>query len=129
MQDIYTQCQMPLIEKSEDQLDLKMTWSQVKELHDEVLFYVGGHTHNHAILSHLDNDNLNYEIETSLNLLKEKAEILTHHYSYPEGQKEHYSDEAIYVLIQNGIKCCPTAEYSLNKAGDSLFHLKRTMVI
>jgi len=113
---------------SDDPLDLKMNWQQVRQLDGEALFTVGGHTHRHMILAYLGRAELHDEIGTSIRLLKGRAGICSPHYSYPEGLAHCYSDEVIDVLKNHGIDCCPTAEEGINRAGDSLFHLKRTMV-
>ena len=126
--NIFSQCNMPLIEQSDDPLDMKMNWAQVKDIHEDSLFTVGGHTHRHSILSFLDRTELEREIQISMNLLKQKAGIHTHHYSYPEGMREHYSNEVIKMLKKYGVVCCPTAEYGVNKIIDDLFRLKRVMV-
>ena len=50
------------------------------------------------------------------------------HYSYPEGQSDHYNDDVINILRDNGVKCCPSAVHGINSEEDDLFHLKRIMV-
>ena len=109
-------------------LDLKLTWDQVSELAKDSLFTIGGHSHNHVILSFLDADALGREIDTSLLLLEEKAGVSSRHYSYPEGLAYCYSDEVIRALRDRGIVCCPTAEPGVNNSGNDLFHLKRILV-
>ena len=41
--DVYTQCKLGEIEQSNDPLDLKMNWKQIKELRSDDLFSIGGH--------------------------------------------------------------------------------------
>ena len=105
-----------------------MKWFQLKSIHNDTLFSVGGHSHHHIILSFLDKTHLEKEIEISMRLLKTKCEIQTHHYSYPEGLEKHYSDEVINILKKYGIICCPTAINGTNLITDDLFHLKRVMI-
>ena len=51
------------------------------------------------------------------------------HYSYPEGQKIDYNNDVIETLINNNIRCCPTAiEGTNNNNLGSLFNLKRITV-
>lgn len=127
--DIFSQCGVPEVRGSDDPLDRKMSWRQVMELHAHPLFTVGGHSHTHRVLSMLSPDELEGEIKTSLDLLRERAGIETWHYSYPEGLDYCYSEEVIKALICRGIACCPTAEPGINRRADDLFRLKRNMVL
>ncbi len=113
---------------SDDPLDLKMTWQQVRKADECHLISVGGHSHTHAILSFLSPKELTEEIDTSLTLLKEKAGVSPTHYSYPEGLEHCFSDAVIATLKQAGVQCCPTAIDGVNGRDDDLFHLKRVMV-
>ncbi len=128
VKDIYFQCKKKEIEHSNDSLDLKMNWDQVKKLNDNNFFIIGGHSHTHKILSFLDSESLESEIKISIDLLKNKANIKTDHYSYPEGLKHCYSNEVIKMLKKYKIKCCPTAQDGINDGKEDLFHLKRIMV-
>ena len=126
--DIYKQLKMPEVFSSNEPIDKKMNWQQVKELLSNNLFTIGGHTHDHAVLSFLNQNKLKEEIENCLRLIKEKAGVATIHYSYPEGQTRHYNQKVIDTLKEGGIKCCPTAIDGVNKLNDDLFHLKRVKV-
>jgi len=126
--DIFYQCKIPEIFSNDDLLDLKLNWNQISELNEDDLFLIGGHSHQHAILSFLDQFKLDEEIKTSINLLELNSKINVRHYSYPEGQENHYSNEVINSLKKRGIVCCPTACEGINKPGDDLFLLKRINV-
>ncbi len=123
--DIFAQCGVEEIQRSDDPLDRKMTWQQVADLHADDLFTVGGHTHRHRILSFLPPDELEAEVRTSIELCRDRAGIAVRHYSYPEGLRHCYSPAVIDVLRRHGIVCCPTAEPGVNRHSDDLFHLKR----
>lgn len=112
------------------ELDLKLDWNGVKALYDCDLFTIGGHTHNHPIMSFLSNGELNYEIETCLRKLKDCTGINITHFAYPEGLAHCYNDEVIGALKTHGIKCCPSAEHGVNNVNflDDLFRLKRVFV-
>ena len=112
----------------ENQLDKKISWSQIKMLKNSELIDFGGHSHTHSILSFLNEEQLNYEIKESLKLLKEKGDCITKHYSYPEGLQNCYSKNVISVLRENGIRCCPTAIEGLNNEKTNPFELKRILV-
>ena len=111
------------------ELDQKMNWDQVRELSQNGLFTIGGHSHTHQILEYLLQPELEREIEVSMEKLKEQLSYPVKHYSYPEGLEHCYSDRVINVLTEQGIVCAPPAIHGVNRVGDDLFHLKRVMVV
>lgn len=116
------------LNSSNDILDKKLNWEQIKEIVNSKLMSIGGHTHSHAILSFLSQEELESEIDISLQLLKEKTGLKTIHFSYPEGLSHCFSEREIIELSKRGIKCCPTAIDGTNKYNQNPFHLKRIMV-
>ncbi|GAI97966.1 unnamed protein product, partial [marine sediment metagenome] len=129
VQDVFYQCGMQPIDHSNNPLDLKMNWKQVRELDDTELFTIGGHTHRHRNLAFLSSKEIDNEISTSINLLKNHVKTETKHYSYPEGLGYCYSDLVIQKLKKYGIICSPTAIEGVNELKRDLFHLRRVMVI
>jgi peptidoglycan/xylan/chitin deacetylase (PgdA/CDA1 family) len=125
--DVFRQLDLEEVRSSDEQLDRKMTWDQVRNWCGHG-FLVGGHSHTHAILSFLSLPRLEQEIDISLGMLKEKADIVASHYSYPEGLAHCYSEDVIRVLKSRGIACCPTAIDGTNGPGADAFHLRRVMV-
>jgi peptidoglycan/xylan/chitin deacetylase (PgdA/CDA1 family) len=125
--EIWNQLNITAMEIDRD-LDQKMTWEQVRELHCGDLFTIGGHGHTHRVLAFLDRTELEKEVIMSLEKLRAQLEGPIEHYSYPEGLTNCYSKPVIDVLRRHGILCAPTAESGANRLGDSLFHLKRVMV-
>jgi peptidoglycan/xylan/chitin deacetylase (PgdA/CDA1 family) len=126
---IFNQCSVNMVTSNDDPLDQKMNWDQVSELQHNKLFTVGGHSHNHVSLGLLESAVMKNEIDTSIKLLKDKAGISSHHYSYPEGQHNDFNENVILELKKNNIKCCPTAIDGLNDCTiGSMFFLKRVMV-
>lgn len=102
--------------------------SQIREISDNDLFDVGGHSVNHEILSFLGEEELKSEIEESIKTLEDITLKKVDLYSYPEGQENHYNDKVIEILKSNGIKICPSAIHGINTGKTSSFHLKRVMV-
>jgi peptidoglycan/xylan/chitin deacetylase (PgdA/CDA1 family) len=127
--DICLQCGFPQLKSSTDPLDLKLSWNQIESMHKHPLFTIGGHSHTHAILSYLSPDALEAEVALSLSLLESEANVITTHYSYPEGLLHCYSDEVIRSLKNHGIVCSPSAEFGWNNHSTDLFHLKRINLI
>ena len=117
-----------VIIKSTNQLDLKLTWDQVRAMHKSELFTIGGHSHTHVILSFLEKKSLDYELDTSLEMLSQKAGINPVHYSYPEGLSHCFNSRVISGLKNRGIKCCPTAIHGTNQFTTNTFELKRILV-
>ena len=89
---------------------------------------IGGRTHSHAILSHLNDDELERELDLSLTMLRDEAGIVTVHYSYPEGQEHCFNGKVIAKLRERGIMCCPTAIDGTNDRSETPFLLKRCEV-
>lgn len=110
-------------------LDQKLNWSEVRALAAEPLFTVGGHGHSHVILESLCDEELEFELDVSLRLLREKGGVEGPHYSYPEGMPNCYSGRVIHALKDRGIRCCPSAVDGVNEPASDPFHLKRVMVI
>ena len=106
---------------------ISMSWEELIEIDKKDLFTIGGHSLNHNILSSLDSKDLEHEVSESLRILKEKLNHQIIHYSYPEGQMNHYNEEVIQLLKKSGIICSPSAIDGINNFNDDLFHLKRIM--
>ena len=106
----------------------KISWCELIELHNNDLFTVGGHSLYHNILTRLDPDILEKDIELSISLLEFNLAEKVIHYAYPEGQEDHYDNNIIHCLKQHGIVCCPSAVNGLNNEEIDLFNLHRIMV-
>ena len=105
VKNIFKQCRVNMVSSNNHPLDQKMNWAQVSELHHNKLFTLGGHSHNHESLGLLESKVMKNEIVSSINFLKNKAGISSHHYSYPEGQKIDFNESVIMELKKNDIRC------------------------
>ena len=110
-------------------LDKKMNWDDVRDLQNDKLFTIGGHSQSHRSLGFLGTEELKDEINGSLDIIREHIEKDMRHYSYPEGQERDYSEECIQLLKNRGIVCSPSAIHGVNNQGEDLFHLKRISVV
>ena len=126
--DIARQCGRQPPVTSDSQLDRKLTWDEVRTLAENPEFIVAGHSHRHGILAFLGQEELEWEIDTSLNLMRDRAGLKTRHYSYPEGLAHCFDDRVIGVLKDRGIACSPTAMPGINSPADDLFRLRRILV-
>lgn len=106
----------------------KLNWGQVKKLHNNPIFTIGGHSLYHDILSQMDDEQLVLDISTSIGLLNYNLNTKIKHYSYPEGLASHYDERVIAILKAKGIKCSPTAIFGLNTKDTDLFRLHRVMM-
>lgn len=114
--------------EGDGELDRKMSWEQVRMAAQSEIITIGGHSHTHPILSFLSPQQLDYELDSCLDLLREKAGIGPTHFSYPEGLGHCYSEEVIRELKKRGVRCSPTAIDGTNGAGYDPFRLRRIMV-
>jgi peptidoglycan/xylan/chitin deacetylase (PgdA/CDA1 family) len=117
---------VPSVESSDNYK--KMNWKEVCEMDRNKLFIIGGHSMYHDILTALSDEQMREDVETSIEVMENKLGHKITHYSYPEGQKHHYSNKVISVLKSKGIKCSPSAVCGLNDVTENPFHLKRIMV-
>jgi peptidoglycan/xylan/chitin deacetylase (PgdA/CDA1 family) len=106
----------------------KLNWDEVRDLHSNPLFTIGGHSLYHNILSLIDDKIIEQELRASIDLLEINLNSKIKHYSYPEGQTNHYNLRVINILKNLGIVCSPSAMPGLNTIQSDLFNLKRTMV-
>src|SRR5690606_5741961 len=83
---LYDELGMEIPQATDDPIDKKLSWEQVSEMNNNPLFKIGGHTHTHSVMSRLDEQDLNFEIDRCLDLLKRKAGVETEHFAYPQGQ-------------------------------------------
>ena len=105
-----------------------LSWEQIKEIDENPLFEIGGHTHNHEIMSYLTEKELSSEIGVCLELLSKELDRDITLFSYPEGQEHHYNKMVIDKLKENGIVICPSAINGDNDGQLNNFNLKRIMV-
>ncbi len=107
----------------------KISWKQVRELADHQQFIIGGHSLYHDILASQTLRREESDIKLCQALLSHVLERPITHFSYPEGQQNHYRPETIKILKEVGVVCSPSAICGLNTIDDlDPFHLKRIMV-
>jgi peptidoglycan/xylan/chitin deacetylase (PgdA/CDA1 family) len=86
-----------------------LSWEQVREL-DAGGVEVGGHTHRHYVLSHLDRDEARQEIARSLDLVRERVGRVASGFACPNGTAADYTSETLDVLRELGVTwACTTS--------------------
>lgn len=105
----------------------KISWHQLREMASNELFTIGGHTLYHDIMTSQTQAKMRLDLQATIDLLNYNLDQATTHFSYPEGQPEHYNHEVIGALQHTGILCSPSAICGLNSRQIDLFNLRRVM--
>ena len=105
-----------------------MNWDQVVEMQRSGLCDFGGHTVDHAILSHLPRAEKEFQVHQSKITMEEELGRPVALFAYPEGQQDHFNDEVIDVVRQAGFAAAASAIFGQNTAATSLYWLQRNMV-
>jgi peptidoglycan/xylan/chitin deacetylase (PgdA/CDA1 family) len=124
----YDECDIPVINNSNTNIDKKINWKQTSILKNHGLFNIGGHSHDHLSLGLLSNKQSTLQIKKSFIFFKKRINLNLKHYSYPEGRKIDYNKLVISRLKSRGIKLCPTAIEGKNNLNTGLFDLKRVLI-
>tara|TARA_E500000178_G_C17023515_1_gene756745 strand:- start:1822 stop:2748 length:927 start_codon:yes stop_codon:yes gene_type:complete len=106
----------------------KLKWNQVKKMYKNSLFTIGSHSLNHEILSMQNKEQMKKDVSKSLQIFNKKLNTEIRHFSYPEGQKNHYNEYIIKFLKKSGILICPSAVIGQNSRQIDLFNLRRCMI-
>ncbi len=104
-----------------------MSWDQLHSLYANSRFTIGGHTLYHDIMTSVSKEKMILDVKTCQGLLSHNLACKMIHFSYPEGQREHYNEEVIKVLKNEAVITSPSAINGLNPPGSDLFHLRRIM--
>ena len=125
--DIQVACDVKASQEASDNYKT-MTWAQLQEIDRNTLFTIGGHSMYHDMLAALDREVVETDILNSIELLENNLNHKIIHYSYPEGQPNHYNNDVISILKNNGIVCSPVAFDGINLLDTDPFHFHRKMV-
>lgn len=79
---------------------LSMNWQQIKELTEEPLCTIGGHTVTHVALNKLSTDDLVKEITSGINIIKSHTGYEPQYFAYPYGSEKE-NGEREYEYIRN----------------------------
>ena len=116
-------------DKSNDIIDKKLSIKNVKELLNNSLFSIGGHSHKHKIFSGMSKEECRLDIKKSITLIKRNITNDLIHYSYPEGLPNSFTNREMNILKKFNIICCPSAQKGYNNLNSNLFNLKRIFVV
>jgi len=100
---------------------LGLTEEQIKKIGSSAQFALGGHTHHHPYLTHLNGEEQREEIETNKQMLEHIGGKPVHSFAYPGGK---YTLQIIDVVKASGFSAA-CAETPLNLA-EPRYELPRT---
>ncbi|APF17853.1 polysaccharide deacetylase [Caldithrix abyssi DSM 13497] len=101
-----------------------MNWEQVKTMADQGM-EIGSHTHRHALLNMLSNEEAQRELAESKRMIEEKTNASCKFFAYPNGQLKDFNDAHIEMMREMGYLAALTQVPGSNKVGEDLFRLKR----
>ena len=105
-----------------------MTWDQAREMQRSGLCDFGPHTVDHAILSHVTSREKERQILGSKATLERELAVAASVFAYPEGQQDHFDDEAIEMVRRAGFSAAVSAIFGVNTPATSKYRLYRNMV-
>ncbi|WP_051063113.1 polysaccharide deacetylase family protein [Ilumatobacter nonamiensis] len=102
------------------------TWSSLRDAHDTGLIQIESHTHTHRLLDHLPADDLNEELDRSIDLIGEHIGTAPKHFAYPKAVPGSPQAE---VAVRRRFESACLARSRVNKPGSTDLHrLWRTPV-
>lgn len=128
----------PVIEKLEEKLGQKLSedphaseiyrslgWPEVVEMVQSGLVSIGGHSHNHVILSRCQTETLKKELFLSKKMIEERTGSSCRLFCYPNGQAEDFNPETKRLLKEAGYACALTTLPGVSDSHSDLYELKR----
>lgn len=91
--------------------DLSMNWEQIKEISDDPIVTIGGHTKNHFALNKLSQSAIIDEIVNGNMLIEKHIDKKIEHFAYPFGGSNEIGKREMDVVKQLGFKTSTTTRY------------------
>ena len=105
-----------------------MSWEQIIEMDQSENISFGAHSHNHPILSSLDEDSVIEEIFTSKKIIEEKLQHPIRMFAYPNGQEADIPSTAINYISQNDFSLACSTLWKTNHRLSEQYILSRVMI-
>lgn len=104
---------------------LYANWEELRQM-QEAGMIIGGHSHQHRPLATLSQEELEQDLFTATNLLREhiKPQPIWS-FCYPYGKEHTFNAASASWLKQHGFVCSFTTEFGANDPGADLFRLRR----
>ncbi len=82
---------------------IAMTWDQIRQLTDDPLSTIGGHTHAHHALARLPEAAARKEIDQGLDRIEQESGQRPKHFAFPYGYPTAISEDAAKTVEQAGL--------------------------
>lgn len=115
------------MQREEEERYLFMTWDEVREM-VRAGQVVGSHTHTHPMLATLSEEESLGELHVSRKLIEQQTGQPCLTMSYPNGERENYSEVQIRQLKQLGYRCAFTQVPHFNTAETDRYQLRRVNI-
>ena len=106
-------------------MDVCMTWEQVKNLSQSSLFTIGGHTHSHPSLYDHNYEYQKQEILSNKELLENLLGFNIDSFAYPSGR---YNDTTLKVIEESGYKSAFTTRAGIVNKNSDITQINRFQV-
>ena len=94
-------------------VDLMMNWEEIRQLADDPLVTIGGHTRRHYALAKLTQAEAHAEIETSVRRVEQETGKPCRHFSYPYGDEASAGPREFELVKELGLKTGVTTRKGL----------------
>ena len=105
-----------------------LSWSEVSEMEATGLIRFGGHTRYHDILSRLDDQTVESEVETSIRDVVSRLESASRTFAYPNGTLADFDERAREAVRDMGCTAALTSVAGLCGTETDLYSLPRVVV-
>jgi len=112
----------------EEQINVPLTWAQVREMQESSWVSYGAHTMHHPVLSYIsDPDEVYAEISNSREVLEARLGKTIRSFAYPIGRAEHIGDEAIKAVKKAGFSWAVTTHSGFATPQNDPYLLERML--
>lgn len=102
-----------------------LTEDGIREMLESGLVEFGAHTRTHPILSRCNDEQVVYEILTSVREVETLIGQPCHHFAYPNGRENEFDQRSVDTLKKAGIETAMTTIEGENDRNSDLYRLKR----
>ena len=134
-QEVCTGAICKLMNLSEDELkessrEISLDWNQLKELSKSSLVEIGAHTIGHPSFKFLNDDQIKYEINTSVARLESKLDVRVKHFAYPYGSADEIGRREVSITSMCNIESAVTTRIGNIHKGhsDHMYELPRVYI-
>ena len=101
-----------------------MSWDQIREMRDGGMDF-GSHTVTHANLGRISREDMEEELTTSLDRLKQELGLEAMPFAYPFGKQQDVTEEARQFAMSIGYTCVCSAYGGINRDPIDITDIKR----